>query len=102
MKNFRGEIVPFGNFRGEYISILRGDTLRGDFLFFSRGVNFRFCKWTHTLLVTTKMELYIFAGRALYTWLALGTGVWIGIRHRKMNNIHCQHTWAKSPAHTNT
>jgi hypothetical protein len=38
-------------------------------------------KCTRTLLVTTKMKLYIFAGRTLYTWLALVTGVYTDDKH---------------------
>jgi len=39
----------------------------GRFFVFSWGVNFHFREWTCTLLVTMKMEMYIFAGRTLFT-----------------------------------
>jgi hypothetical protein len=53
----------------------------GRFFVFSRGVNFHFCEWTRTLLVTTKMELYIFGGRTLYIWIALVTYVYTDDKH---------------------
>ena len=80
-KYFRGEILPFGNFRREYILIFAGRHFPRIFFGFSRGLNFCFSKWTCTLLVTTKMELYIFAGRTLYIWLGLVIGVYTDDKH---------------------
>ncbi len=81
MKNFRGEIVPFGNFRGEYIAVFAGRHFVRRFFVFLAGSQFPFLQMESYTLGYNENGVVHFAGRTLYIWIALVTDVYTDDKH---------------------